>query len=119
MKKGIFTSILILVFVLILAVIISDKKIANQVVVSVEDIYDSITDKTEEISNIEELKINELQPKNSTFYYNTLNEEQKKMYVSIAVAIKNLDNKAKIKDYNYIDDNTTMQDVKIAIQSLF
>lgn len=119
MKKGIFTSILILFFVIVLAVIISDRKIANQIVVSVEDIYDDVTGKSEDVSNIEEIKINELQPKTTSFYYSTLNENQKKIYNSIVIAIKNLDNKAKIKDYEYTSDDVTMRDVKVAIQNLF
>lgn len=117
--KKIITSMIVLLFFTLFVVVISNKKIVNQIIVSVEDIYDKVSNDEETISNIEDVKINELQPKNATFYYNTLTDEQKKIYKSIAIAIKNLDTTAKIKDYNYIDDNTTMQDVKIVIQNLF
>lgn len=119
MKKFIFTIIFILIFIVSVVFVISNKKIANQIVISVEDIYDNVTGKSKELENISNIQINELQPKNCTFYYNTLTEDQKKIYNYIVIAIKNLDKKAKIKEYNYIDDNTTMKDVKIVIQNLF
>lgn len=119
MKKKIFTTLLILLFLAAIIFVISNKKVANQIIVSTEDMYDNISGKTEDISNVEEIQINELQPKNATFYYNILTDDQKKIYSSIAIAIKNLDSKAKIKDYNYVDDATTMQDVKVAVQNLF
>lgn len=118
MKKMIFTSILILIFVGIFVIVMTNRKIANQIVVSVEDIYDSISTNEEEV-DVEEININELQPKNTTFYYSKLTDEQKKIYKAVANSIKNLNNKTKIKDYNYTDDNTTMQDVKVAIQNFF
>lgn len=116
--KKIITSIIILVFFVLFVSVISNQEIANQIVVSAEDVVDKVAGKDDFRSNIEDIKINNLQPNNSTFYYNTLTEEQKKIYKSVAIAIKNLDKKAKIKDYNYIDDNTTMQDVKVVIQNI-
>ena len=117
--KKIFTSIIVLIFFVLFAVVITNPKIANQILVSAEDVVDSVFSKSQLISNIEDVVINELQPKNSTFYYNTLTDEQKKIYKSLVLSIKNLNTKTKIKDYNYIDDNTTMNDVKIAIQNIF
>ena len=116
--KKIITSIIVLVFLVLFVFVIANEKVANQIIVSAEDIVDNISGNEESVSNIEDIVINELQPKNSTFYYNTLTDEQKKIYKEIAVAIKNLDTTAKIKDYNYIDDNTTMQDVKVVIQNI-
>lgn len=116
--KKIITSIIVLIFIVAFVFIIANEKFANQIIVSTEDIIDSVSGKEELISNIEDIKINDLQPNNTTFYYNTLTDEQKNIYKSIAIAIKNLDTKAKIKDYNYIDDNTTMQDIKVVIQNI-
>ena len=116
--KKIITSIIVLILIVAFVLVVANEKVANQIIVSAEDIVDNVSGKEESLLNVEDIKINELQPKNATFYYNTLTDEQKKIYKSIAIAIKNLDNKAKIKDYNYIDDNTTMQDVKVVIQNI-
>ena len=116
--KKIITSIIVLILIVAFVLVVANEKVANQIIVSAEDIVDNVSGKEESLLNVKDIKINELQPKNATFYYNTLTDEQKKIYKSIAIAIKNLDNKAKIKDYNYIDDNTTMQDVKVVIQNI-
>ena len=69
--------------------------------------------------DVSEIKINELQPENSTFYYNLLNENQKNIYKAVAIAVKNLNKKAKVKEYNYIDDNNIMTDAKKAMENFF
>ena len=118
MKRKIFTIILILIFVILLFIVITNRKVANQIIVSAEDIYDNIFG-NEEVVDVGEIIINELQPKNATFYYSKLSDDQQKIYKSVANAVKNLDSNAKIKEYNYIDDNTTMKDAKVAIQNFF
>lgn len=118
MKRKIFAIILILIFVILLFIVITNRKVANQIIVSAEDIYDNIFG-NEEVVDVGEIIINELQPKNATFYYSKLSDDQKKIYKSVANAVKNLDSNAKIKEYNYIDDNTTMKDAKVAIQNFF
>lgn len=118
MKRKIFAIILILIFVILLFIVITNRKVANQIIVSAEDIYDNIFG-NEEVVDVGEIIINELQPKNATFYYSKLTDDQQKIYKAVANAVKNLDSNAKIKEYNYIDDNTTMKDAKIAIQNFF
>ena len=102
-----------------MVIITRNPKVANQIIISTEDIYDNISGKNEEITDVKGININELEIKNSSYYYEKLTDEQKKIYKAVAVAIKNLDSNAKIKEYNFTDDNTTMKDVKAAIHNLF
>lgn len=119
MKKKIISLFIILFSILAVVIITRNPKVANQIIISTEDIYDNISGKNEEITDVKGININELEIKNSSYYYEKLTDEQKKIYKAVAVAIKNLDSNAKIKEYNFTDDNTTMKDVKAAILNLF
>ena len=119
MKKKVISLFIILFSILAVVIITRNPKVANQIIISTEDIYDNISGKNEEITDVKGININELEIKNSSYYYEKLTDEQKKIYKAVAVAIKNLDSNAKIKEYNFTDDNTTMKDVKAAIKSLF
>lgn len=119
MKKKVISLFIILFSILAVVIITRNPKVANQIIISTEDIYDNISGKNEEITDVKGININELEIKNSSYYYEKLTDEQKKIYKAVAVAIKNLDSNAKIKEYNFTDDNTTMKDVKAAIQNLF
>lgn len=119
MKKKIISLFIVLFSILAVVLITRNPKVANQIIISTEDIYDNISGKNNEIVDVNGININELEIKNSSYYYEKLTDEQKKIYKTVAVAIKNLDSNAKIKEYNFTDDNTTMKDVKAAIQNLF
>ena len=119
MKKKIISLFIVLFSILAVVLITRNPKVANQIIISTEDIYDNISGKNNEIVDVNGININELEIKNSSYYYEKLTDEQKKIYKAVAVAIKNLDSNAKIKEYNFTDDNTTMKDVKAAIQNLF
>ena len=119
MKKKVISLFIILFSILAVVLITRNPKVANQIIISTEDIYDNISGKNEEIVDVNEININELEIKNSSYYYEKLTDEQKKIYKTVALAIKNLDSSAKIKEYNFTDDNTTMKDVKAAIKNLF
>lgn len=119
MKKKVISLFIILFSILAVVIITRNPKVANQIIISTEDIYDNISGKNEEITDVKGININELEIKNSSYYYEKLTDEQKKIYKAVAVAIKNLDSNAKIKEYNFTDDNTTMKDVKAAIHNLF
>lgn len=119
MKKKIISLFIVLFSILAVVIITRNPKVANQIIISTEDIYDNISGKNEEITDVKGININELEIKNSSYYYEKLTDEQKKIYKAVAVAIKNLDSNAKIKEYNFTDDNTTMKDVKAAIHNLF
>ena len=119
MVKKVFTISFICLMVAFTIVIVTNKNIANEIFIFIEDSYDKLSGNSIEDFNPEDIKINKLQVKKSTFYYNTLTDDQKKIYASISNAVKNIKNKAKVMDYNYIDDSTTMNDTKIAIQNFF
>ena len=119
MVKKVFTISFICLMVAFTIVIVTNKNIANEIFIFIEDSYDKLIGNSIEDFNPEDIKINKLQVKKSTFYYNTLTDDQKKIYASISNAVKNIKNKAKVMDYNYIDDSTTMNDTKIAIQNFF
>lgn len=119
MKKKIFTIIFFLILLGIFVYIISNRQVSNQIIISGEDIYDSLFEKDSSITETENITINNLTPKNTTFYYNLLTDNQKSIYLDIANSIKKLDHKASLKNYVYADDETTMQDIKIAVEKLF
>lgn len=119
MVKKVFTISFICLIVAFTIVIVTNKNIANEIFIFIEYSYDKLSGNSIDDFNPEDIKINKLQVKKSTFYYNTLTDEQKKIYASISNAVKNIKNKAKVIDYNYIDDSTTMIDTKIAIQNFF
>ena len=83
MIKKIFTIIVTLIFILFTAFILLNKNFANQIVISAEDVYDKVTGDYEIPEDVSEIKINELQPENSTFYYNLLNENQKEVMIKV------------------------------------
>jgi hypothetical protein len=59
--------------------------------------------------------INELSVKGNDYYYNTLTDNQKKAYTSIANAVKNLETDVELKNYEYIDEDTTSEDVELVV----
>lgn len=118
MKKTIINIIILLIFVGLLCVIFTNKNISNQIIVSVDDIKDDIKSSIAEDSNTDE-KVNSLQIKNNTFYYNLLSDEQKEIYTSLLNSIKNLDTTVKLKKYEYISEEKTMSDIKTAMQNVF
>ena len=118
MKKTIINLIILLIFAGLIFVVLTNKNVSNQIIVSIDDVKDKIKDsKTEENNN--DGKVNSLQLKNSTFYYNLLTDEQKDIYSSLLDCIKELDTTVKLKKYQYVDEEKTMSDIKIAMQNLF
>ena len=116
--KYIINILIILVLIAFIYIILTNKKVSNQIIVSVNDMRDNITNfNSEEID--ENVKINSLQIKNCTFYYNTLTDTQKEIYLALLSSINNLDTTVKLKKYEYIDEETTMNDIKISMQNLF
>lgn len=59
--------------------------------------------------------INSLVEKSDTYYYNTLTENQKKVYISVANAVKSLNTNFQLIDYEYIDENTLNKDIEISM----
>ena len=113
MKKKVIALFIILFSILAVVIITRNPKVANQIIISTEDIYDNISGKNEEITDVKGININELEIKNSSYYYEKLTDEQKKIYKAVAVAIKNLDSNAKIKEYNFASKETNSWSTKI------
>ena len=59
--------------------------------------------------------INSLVEKSDTYYYNTLTDNQKKIYVSVANAVKNFNTTFELIDYEYTDEATASKDIEIAV----
>ena len=85
---------------------------------------DAISNLAYSISNVfetpydeynEEFKINEIKISENSYYYNKLTEQQKSIYTAIANGVKSLTNDVKLKKYEYIDSETTMKDVEVAL----
>lgn len=85
---------------------------------------DAISNLAYSISNVfetpydeynEEFKINEIKISENSYYYNKITEQQKNIYTAIANGVKSLTNDVKLKKYEYIDSETTMKDVEVAL----
>ena len=85
---------------------------------------DAISNLAYSISNVfetpydeynEEFKINEIKISENSYYYYKLTEQQKNIYTAIANGVKSLTNDVKLKKYEYIDSETTMKDVEVAL----
>lgn len=85
---------------------------------------DAISNLAYSISNVfetpydeynEEFRINEIKISENSYYYNKLTEQQKNIYTAIANGVKSLTNDVKLKKYEYIDSETTMKDVEVAL----
>lgn len=59
--------------------------------------------------------INNLVEQSDTYYYNTLTDNQKKIYVSVANAVKNLNTSFELISYEYIDEVTASEDIEVAV----
>ena len=62
-----------------------------------------------------EFVINNLVEKSDTYYYNTLTENQKRIYTAVANAVKNLNTNFELIDYEYIDTETASKDIELAV----
>lgn len=118
MKRKFFLFLFMIMFIALFVVIVTNYKVANQLLIGVQDIYDGISQVDETVLDAKDIKINDLQPQNCTYYYDKLTDEQQSIYKSIAMSIKDLNKKAKIKEYNYTDEQKLMSDVKISMQYL-
>ena len=63
----------------------------------------------------EDFNINSLKISSNMYYYNRLTESQKLIYTSIANGIRELKSEVKLKNYDYVDAETTKKDVGEAL----
>lgn len=62
-----------------------------------------------------EEKLNRLSVESNDYYYQTLTENQKKIYASVAESIQKFESEVEIPGYEYSDEDTTNQDVELAV----
>lgn len=118
MKKTIktFCNFFVTIILVILMIYISfftdiPAKTGNIIRLKIEEMQNEY-----EVYN-SEFVINELGIKMNTYYYDTLNEEQKKIYTCIANSVKKYDNEFAIRDYIAGDKDTFASEVSIAIEA--
>ena len=63
--------------------------------------------------------INKLVEESDIYYYNTLTDNQKNIYIAIANAVKNLNSEFELIEYEYIDEPTRMLDEIIGFCNRF
>lgn len=68
---------------------------------------------------IEDLQVNSLQPKNSTYHYNQLDDNQKKMYLAIGYAVRDLKPIASVNNYAADNIDLISQDAKKVMTAFF
>lgn len=114
MKKFLTVFVICIILIGTVYIIYRNPKLSNNIHLFINDFKSMFSsNKIEEYTS--EFSINKLGIKNNTFYFNTLTQEQKLIYTAIANGVKDLNNEIDLKDYSYIDSNTTMKDVEIAI----
>lgn len=114
MKKVLTVFIICLILIGTVFVIYRNPKLSNNIHLMISDVKSMFSsDKIEPYNS--EFKVNKLGIKNNTFYFNTLSEEQKIIYTALANGIRDLNTQIELKDYTFIDSDTTMKDVEVAI----
>ncbi|MEG0872872.1 MAG: hypothetical protein RSE00_02915 [Clostridia bacterium] len=88
-------------------------KISNTIIA----IYESLTN-GEVATYTNSTKINKLQPKQATHYYNTLTQQQQIIYASFANSVKNLNPKVTLNGYNS-EPNSNVEDIDKAVAAFF
>ena len=56
MKKKVFACLFFLIFFVILVIIVSNKKVAKKIIIGVEDIYEDVTNKSEDVEKTDDPK---------------------------------------------------------------
>lgn len=111
MKKFI-KNILCLILILFLIGYIYDNRDKTKEMIATLEIYTkAIT--VSEYEYTEEFKINDIKVSTNNFYYNKLNENQKKIYTSLANGIRELKKEIILKNYEYVDNQTSLDDIEI------
>lgn len=116
MKKIIFT------FVILFAILFGGIYVCRftdlpvTIAISLEDLYYKITDE-EEVVYDENFVVNELSTSNTTntFYYNSLNDNEKRLYTLIINGIKNLETKVYLRKYEFLNEESCTSEVGNAI----
>lgn len=112
MKRFFYTLFfIILIFVIVVLIYINKDRIKNNI--STIELYFNFKN-IEESEYTEQFKVNNIKVNVDNYYYNKLNDNQKSIYKSLANGIKNLSNEIVLKNYKYIDRQTSTSDVELA-----
>ncbi|MDD3304300.1 MAG: hypothetical protein PHP54_05220 [Clostridia bacterium] len=114
MKKFLIVFFICVILVGGVFLVYKNPKITNHLRLMISDIADSFTTK-KNVAYDANFKVNDLGITNNTFYFDTLSDEQKKIYTAIANGVKTLENKIDIKEYNFVDSDTAMKDIEITL----
>lgn len=114
MKKVIYVFVVCAILIFITYYCYMRPDFVNSIVKKMYDIYEeNFGQKLPEYNN--EFVINDLVEKSDTYYYNTLTDNQKKIYVSVANAVKKLNTNFELADYEYINDDETNKDIEVVV----
>jgi hypothetical protein len=114
MKKVIYVFVVCAILVSITYYGYTHPEFANNIVKSIYEWYEEkYGEKLPEYNS--EFVINSLVEKSDIYYYNTLTDNQKKIYVSVANAVKNLNTNFELIGYEYIDEETASKDIEVGV----
>ena len=118
MKKVLIVACVCFVIALVAFFLWSNPDLGESIGNSITDFFDNLI-KGKYVEYTSEFKINDLYIKNNDYYFNTLTDDQKKMYTAVAIAVKNIEQVAKVKGYvNNVDDDI-VKDAAVAMEAFF
>lgn len=118
MKKVLIVACVCLVIALGAFFLWSNPELGENVGNSISDFFDNLV-KGKYVEYTTEFKINDLGVKDNDFYFNTLNDDQKKMYTAVAIAVKNMEQVAKVRGYVNNVDSEIVKDAGVAMEAFF
>ncbi|MEG2645975.1 MAG: hypothetical protein RSA08_02970 [Clostridia bacterium] len=117
MKKLITTFIICFFTIFLVFILWSNPRVSNQIFVFFDNFASSIKmDKNIKYDN--NFITNELSTMSSCFYFEKLNENQKKIYTDVIKGISKLKENIMIKNYLYKNDDELMKDTSVAIEAI-
>ena len=116
--KKILKATIIIVFMIFIGLYIYENPETIKNIVNNTKTYAKIITAKEPLYNEEEY-INTLNVKSSHYYYSRLTDNQKLIYHAVANGIKNLEREIVLKEYQYIDNDTLLEDIDITINYFY
>ena len=118
MKKVLIVFCVCFVIALLAFYLWSNPDLGESIGNSITNFFDNLIE-GKYVEYDSNLKINDLSVTNNDFYFKTLTEDQKKMYTAVALAVKNMEQVAKVKGYvNNVDDDI-VKDASVAMEAFF
>lgn len=114
MKKVIYVFVVCVILITTTYYCYIHPDFANNITKKIYNIYEeNFGEKLPEYTS--DFVINSLVNNSDMYYYNTLTDNQKNIYISIANAVKNLDTSFELLDYEYTDEKTASKDIEIVV----